>query len=103
MSGRQLSFMPENPDEDGDQMDLIEEAGTEVLTPASILVPACEATVEVCGPAGLAGSPREQQRALALAVIERLEEKGETGAAQYMRALVRLAGPADGLRIGRGR
>jgi len=31
MHGRQLSFLPENPDEDGDQLDLIEEAGTEIL------------------------------------------------------------------------
>jgi hypothetical protein len=29
MRGRQLSFMPETPDENGDQLDLIEEAGTE--------------------------------------------------------------------------
>jgi hypothetical protein len=34
--GRQLSFMPEHPDEDGDQMDLLEEAGTEVLQVGSI-------------------------------------------------------------------
>jgi hypothetical protein len=30
-TGRQLSFLPESPDEDGDQLDLIEEAGTETL------------------------------------------------------------------------
>jgi hypothetical protein len=35
-AGRQLSFLPESPDEDGDQLDLIEEAGTEPLRVDSI-------------------------------------------------------------------
>jgi hypothetical protein len=34
VSGRQLSFLPETPDEDGNQLDLLEEAGTEPVRPA---------------------------------------------------------------------
>lgn len=37
-TGRQLSFLPSGPDEDGDQLDLIEELGTEVLRVDSIAV-----------------------------------------------------------------
>jgi hypothetical protein len=36
MSGRQLAFFPESADEDGDQLDIIEEAGTEPSRPVRV-------------------------------------------------------------------
>jgi hypothetical protein len=44
--GRQLSFLPETPDEDGDQLDLIEEAGTEVLSVDLIRPPTIQQAIE---------------------------------------------------------
>jgi hypothetical protein len=41
-TGRQLSFLPESADENGDQLDLVEECGTETLRADSYRVPTVE-------------------------------------------------------------
>jgi hypothetical protein len=57
-TGRQLSFLPDSPDEDGDQLDLLEEAGTEILRVDSFRQPSTAGSCSWgCGLARLADCP----------------------------------------------